>query len=129
MDGARDIPDVSLSSAGHDGYIIVQGHTIGTTGLAAVGGTSAASPSFAGLMALVVQKTGVAQGNANPVFYSMGQNQFGGGIAVYHDTTTGNNTVPGIVGFSAGVGYDLVTGWGSVDASQHGELLEQQWHA
>jgi pseudomonalisin len=117
VDGARDIPDVSLSSAGHDGYIIVQGHTTGTTGLAAVGGTSAASPSFAGLMALVVQKTGVAQGNANPVFYSMGQNQFGGGIAVYHDTTTGNNTVPGIVGFSAGVGYDLVTGWGSVDAS------------
>jgi len=118
LDGARDIPDVSLSSAGHDGYIIVQGHTTGTTGLAAVGGTSAASPSFAGLMALVVQKTGVAQGNANPIFYSMGQNQFGGGIAVYHDTTSGNNTVPGIAGFSAGVGYDLATGWGSVDAAQ-----------
>ena len=118
LDGARDIPDVSLSSAGHDGYIIVQGHTTGTTGLAAVGGTSAASPSFAGLMALVVQKTGTAQGNANPIFYSMGQNQFGGGIAVYHDTTSGNNTVPGIAGFSAGVGYDLATGWGSVDAAQ-----------
>jgi pseudomonalisin len=119
LDGARDIPDVSLSSASHDGYLIVQAHTTGTTGLFSVGGTSAASPSFAGLMALVVQKTGVAQGNANPVFYSMGQNQFGGGgIAVYHDTTTGNNTVPGIAGFSAGVGYDLVTGWGSVDASQ-----------
>ena len=118
LDSARDIPDVSLSSAGHDGYIIVQGHTTGTTGLAAVGGTSAASPSFAGLMALVVQKTGLAQGNANTVFYSMGQNQFGGGIAVYHDTTSGNNTVPGVAGFSAGVGYDLVTGWGSVDASQ-----------
>ena len=117
LDGQRDIPDVSLSSAGHDGYIIVQQHTTGTTGLAAVGGTSAASPSFAGLMALVVQKTGAAQGNANPVFYSMGQNQFGGGIAVYHDTTSGNNTVPGIAGFSAGVGYDPVTGWGSVDAS------------
>jgi uncharacterized membrane protein len=117
VDGARDIPDVSLSSAGHDGYIIVQGHTAAASGLNAVGGTSAASPSFAGLMALVVQKTGAAQGNANPVFYSMGQNQSGGGIAVYHDTTTGNNTVPGIAGFSAGVGYDLVTGWGSVDAS------------
>jgi len=118
LDGARDIPDVSLSSAGHDGYIIVQGHTAGTNGLFSVGGTSAASPSFAGLMALVVQKTGVAQGNANPIFYRMGQNQFGGGIAVYHDTTAGNNTVPGIAGFNAGVGYDLATGWGSVDASQ-----------
>jgi hypothetical protein len=109
---------VSLSSAGHDGYLIFQGHTAGTNGLFSVGGTSAASPSFAGLMALVVQKTGVAQGNANPIFYSMGQNQFGGGIAVYHDTTSGNNTVPGIAGFSAGVGYDLATGWGSVDATQ-----------
>ena len=118
LDGARDIPDVSLSSAGHDGYLIIQGHTANVSGLFSVGGTSAASPSFAGLMALVVQKTGVAQGNANPIFYSMGQNQFGGGIAVYHDTTTGNNTVPGVAGFSTGVGYDLATGWGSVDASQ-----------
>jgi subtilase family serine protease len=116
-DNARDIPDVSLSSAGHDGYLIIQGHTANVSGLAAVGGTSAASPSFAGLMALVVQKTGTAQGNANPIFYSMGQSQSTGGPAVYHDTTSGNNSVPGVVGFSAGVGYDEATGWGSVDAS------------
>jgi hypothetical protein len=116
-DGVRDIPDVSLTSAGHDGYIIVQGHTANASGLAAVGGTSAASPSFASLMALVVQKAGVAQGNANTVFYSLGQSQFGGGPAVYHDTTSGNNSVPGVVGFNAGAGYDQATGWGSVDAS------------
>jgi uncharacterized membrane protein len=116
-DGARDVPDVSLSSASHDGYLIIQGHTANVSGLASLGGTSAASPSFAGLMALVVQKTGAAQGNANPIFYSMGRNQFTGGIVVYHDTTSGNNSVPGIAGFSAGVGYDLATGWGSVDAS------------
>ena len=116
-DGARDIPDVSLTSAGHDGYLIIQGHTATVSGLAAVGGTSAASPSFAGLMALVVQKTGSAQGNANPVFYAMGQNQFNGGTVVYHDTTSGNNTVPGVTGFNATAGYDQVTGWGSVDAA------------
>ncbi|MGZ4854968.1 MAG: protease pro-enzyme activation domain-containing protein [Candidatus Angelobacter sp.] len=116
-DGARDVPDVSLTSAGHDGYLIIQGHTANASGLAAVGGTSAASPSFAGLMALVVQKTGSAQGNANPIFYGMGQNQFAGGISVYHDTTSGNNSVPGVVGFTAGIGYDEATGWGSVDAS------------
>ncbi|HET8888291.1 MAG TPA: protease pro-enzyme activation domain-containing protein [Candidatus Angelobacter sp.] len=116
-DGVRDVPDVSLNSAGHDGYLIIQGHTANVFGLASVGGTSAASPSFAGLMALVVQKTGTAQGNANPIFYSMGRNQFSGGIAVYHDTTSGNNSVPGVVGFTAGVGYDQATGWGSVDAS------------
>lgn len=116
-DGARDIPDVSLTSAGHDGYLIVQGHTATVSGLAAVGGTSAASPSFAGLMALVVQKTGAAQGNANPVFYSMAQNQFSGGTVVFHDVTSGNNTVPGVNGFNATAGYDQVTGWGSVDAA------------
>jgi subtilase family serine protease len=116
-DGARDIPDVALSSASHDGYLIIQGHTATTTGLFAVGGTSAASPSFAGLMALVVEKTGAAQGNANPIFYSMGQNQAAGGTAVYHDTTAGNNSVPGVTGFTAGAGYDQATGWGSVDAA------------
>ena len=116
-DGARDVPDVSLNSASHDGYLIIQGHTASVSGLASVGGTSAASPSFAGLMALVVQKAGAAQGNANPIFYSMGQNQFNGGTAVYHDTTSGDNSVPGVVGFTAGVGYDQATGWGSVDAS------------
>ncbi|HET9184274.1 MAG TPA: protease pro-enzyme activation domain-containing protein [Candidatus Angelobacter sp.] len=116
-DAARDIPDVALSSASHDGYLIIQGHTATTTGLFSVGGTSAASPSFAGLMALVVQKTGAAQGNANPIFYSMGQNQAAGGTAVYHDTLTGDNSVPGVTGFTAGAGYDQATGWGSVDAA------------
>jgi subtilase family serine protease len=117
-DGKRDTPDVSLSAAGHDGYIVVQGHTTGTTGLAAVGGTSASSPSFAGLMGLVVQKTGARQGNANTVFYPMGANQYGSaGPAVYHDTNSGNNSVPGVTGFSATTAYDQATGLGSVDAN------------
>jgi pro-kumamolisin-like protein len=116
-DSARDIPDVALSSASHDGYLIIQGHSATATGLVAVGGTSAASPSFAGIMALVVQKTGAAQGNANSAFYSMGQNQAAGATAVYHDTTSGDNSVPGVTGFTAGAGYDQATGWGSVDAA------------
>jgi pseudomonalisin len=41
-DAARDVPDVSLTAAGHDGYLIVQ-----AGGLYSVGGTSAATPSFA----------------------------------------------------------------------------------
>jgi uncharacterized membrane protein len=68
-------------------------------------------------MALVVQKTGAAQGNPNPIFYSMAQNQAAGGKAVYHDTTSGNNSVPGATGFTAGAGYDQATGLGSVDAA------------
>jgi subtilase family serine protease len=117
-DGHRDVPDVSLSAAGHDGYIVVQGHTTGTTGLEAVGGTSASSPSFAGLMALVNQKTGARQGNANTVFYPMAVRQYSnGGVAVYHDVTSGNNSVPGTTGFSATTAYDEATGLGTVDAN------------
>lgn len=118
-DGQRDVPDVSLTSALHDGYMIIQDNTPTSLGLQVVGGTSAASPSFAGIMALVVQKTGSAQGNANNSFYFMASNQAMGGIAVFHDITSGDNSVPGVAGFSAapGPGYDLATGLGSVDAA------------
>ena len=117
-DGFRDIPDVALSAAGHDAYLIIQGHTASNSGLIAVRGTSASSPTFASMMALVVQKNG-SQGNANPVFYSMAQNQFNGtGIGIFHDVFTGDNSVPGITGFTAGTGYDQASGWGSPDVNQ-----------
>ncbi|HWW15208.1 MAG TPA: S53 family peptidase [Candidatus Dormibacteraeota bacterium] len=117
-DGRRDVPDVSLTSAGHDGYLIYQEGS-----LYVVGGTSAASPSFAGVMALVVQHAGARQGNANTVFYSLASKQRAGGAAVFHDITSGNNSVPGLTGFNATVGYDQATGVGSVDAS----VLVNHW--
>ena len=66
-DSKRDVPDVSLTAAGHDGYLIVQNGS-----LYAVGGTSAASPSFAGLMALVVQHTAARQGRCQYHLLSTG---------------------------------------------------------
>jgi pseudomonalisin len=111
-DGRRDVPDVSLSAAGHDGYLIYQ-----NGGLYVVGGTSAASPSFAGAMALVVQNTAARQGNANTAFYSLATKQRAGGASVFHDITSGNNNVPGQTGFNATIGYDPVTGLGSIDAA------------
>jgi pseudomonalisin len=117
-DGKRDVPDVSLSSAGHDGYLIYQ-----NGGLYVVGGTSAAAPSFAGVMALVVQNTGARQGNANTAFYSLATKQRAGGASVFHDITSGNNSVPGQTGFNAAAGYDQATGLGSIDAS----VLVSHW--
>ncbi len=117
-DGKRDVPDVALSSAGHDGYLIYQNGE-----LYVVGGTSAASPSFAGVMALVVQNTTVHQGNANVVFYSLANKQRAGGAAVFHAITIGNNSVPGQAGFNATVGYDQATGLGSID----GAVLVNHW--
>src|SRR5579863_7188724 len=111
-DGKRDVPDVSLTAAGHDGYLIYQ-----EGGLYVVGGTSAASPSLAGIMALVGQGTAARQGNANSVFYPLASKQRAGGAVVFHDITSGNNSVPGQSGFNAAAGYDQATGLGSVDAS------------
>lgn len=117
-DGRRDVPDVSLTAAVHDGYLLfMNGNNM------VCGGTSASSPSFAGLMALVVQSRGTRQGSANPVFYSLANNQRFGGAAVFHDTTAGNNSVPGVSGFSAVAGYDMATGLGSVDAN----VLVSHW--
>ena len=115
----RYVPDVSLNSSTHDGYLVMQNGQ-----LFSGGGTSAAAPSMAGLLALTVQKTGARLGNANPALYALATKQNGGGFAVFHDVTTGNNSVPGTAGFNAGPGYDAATGLGSVDAG----LMANHWN-
>jgi hypothetical protein len=117
-DGKRDVPDISLTAAGHDGYLIFMNGTLGS-----VGGTSAASPAFAGLMALVLQNAGTRQGQANTTFYALAAKQQSGGTAIFHDTLAGNNSVPGVTGYTANPGYDLATGLGSVD----GNMLVTHW--
>ncbi|HET9793093.1 MAG TPA: S53 family peptidase [Thermoanaerobaculia bacterium] len=117
-DGRRDTPDVSLNAAAHDGYVVFQKYDPSVGTVYVVNGTSASTVAFAGLMALVVQsQAGARQGNANPVFYRMASAQFSGGSArPFRDIVSGDNSVPGVTGFSAGPGYDRVTGLGSVDA-------------
>src|SRR5262249_21364168 len=74
-DSARDVPDVSLSAAGHDPFLICLrgscGGPPGTIFFLGINGTSASAPSFAGIMALVNQKTGSRQGQANYVLYRL----------------------------------------------------------
>ena len=118
-DGMRDVPDVALNAATYDGYLVASGGK-----LYIAGGTSASSPSFAGIMALVVQKTAERQGNANVRLYQLGNAQYTGtGPVVFNDVTTGDNSVPGVTGFSCGTGYDQATGLGSVD----GAALVNAW--
>jgi subtilase family serine protease len=128
-DGQRDVPDLALSSsADHDGYLIcsrsscVNGYRRSDQTLNVIGGTSAAAPTFAGIVALLDQQTNEPQGNVNPVLYGLAA----GASNAFHDITTGDNMVPctqgttdcpagGMIGYSAGPGYDLTTGLGSID--------------
>jgi len=102
--------------------LIVQGHLRLLPALAQWGDRGSFTPSFAGLMALVFQKTGgCGEGNANPIS-THGQNQFGGGDwPVYHEPTTCTTTPsPWYSPYSSrAFGYDLVNGWGS-SRQQHG---------
>jgi subtilase family serine protease len=136
MDGFRDTPDVSLPSAGHDGYFTCYLGSCATGHFYAFYGTSAAAPSMAGIMALVVQKLGKPQGNFNPTIYRLAAST---ALGVFHDAspasvgvttctvaTAGicNNSTPsttaltgGLAGYPLTTGYDLATGWGSVDVA------------
>jgi pseudomonalisin len=134
-DGYRDVPDIALTSSPlHDPYLICSagscsnGFAPPVSLLYFVGGTSCAAPVFSGMLALLNQSTGGPQGNVNPGLYALASFSSG----VFHDVELGDNRVPCVAGtpdcdaatfgFSAGPGYDQVTGLGSVDAAQ---LLEQ----
>lgn len=113
----RAVPDVSLSAANHDGYFMVEDNAYWV-----VSGTSVSAQAFAGIMALVTAKEdGKGQGSANPRLYGLSS-------AVpdaFHLIPSGNNTVPGVAGFSADdATYNLATGLGSVD----GALLVNGWN-
>jgi subtilase family serine protease len=140
-DGARDLPDVALTAAANnDPYLLClrgscAANSSGTITFAAVGGTSASAPSFAGILALVNQKTNTRQGQANYVLYQLASGEtlsqcngsYTSGLpssnCIFNDVTIGTNTVPGGVGYQAGTGYDLASGLGSVNATN----LVNQW--
>jgi len=140
-DSVRDVPDVTITaSPDHDGYLLCSSGSC-NSGIVndtfIVGGTSASSPVFAGIVTLLnhylvknglLTKPGLS--NINPNLYQLAKSN----PLAFHDITTGNNIVPctpgtpasypvaqrcpagGQFGYSAGTGYDLVTGLGSVDA-------------
>jgi subtilase family serine protease len=115
--GLRQVPDVSADADPSTGFHIVFGGQDGQAG-----GTSAATPLWAGTIALVNQdliKKGLREvGFANPALYWMGQNSSTLPAKPFHDVTTGNN-----LAYDAGSGWDFATGWGSMDAA----ALDAAW--
>jgi hypothetical protein len=119
-DGVRDIPDVSLFASdgfNHSFYVLCEADAL-PSGYAscapndpswyflAAGGTSVAAPAFAGIMALVNQKTGERQGNANYVLYPL--------AAKSGASCPSNDTMASTANRSSCVFYDVVTGNNSV---------------
>ena len=111
----RNAPDVALQSD-YVNYICYNGSCSTNWG-----GTSFATPRWAAYLALVNQQL-VFNGKAagleflNPTLYQIGQ---GARYNVdFHDIVIGNNRSSGqSVYWNAVTGYDLVTGWGSMNGA------------
>ncbi|MGD0831745.1 MAG: S8 family serine peptidase [Terracidiphilus sp.] len=134
----RLVPDIALYSSpnypgylfcssdpqnGIDGSCSVGFRDANNQFLTVAGGTSFAAPVFAGMLALINQAKGytTGQGLINPTLYTLASD--GATYAsAFHDVTSGNNDCTAgssycgsTAGFSAGTGYDEVTGLGSVN--------------
>ena len=100
--GSRSTPDVSFDANPSSGFAVYDSY--GSSGWMVIGGTSAGAPQWAALVAIADQ--GLAQAGkasldgAQSRIYQLSS-------ADFHDITSGSN------GYSAGAGYDLVTGRGS----------------
>ncbi|MGA9425209.1 MAG: protease pro-enzyme activation domain-containing protein, partial [Terracidiphilus sp.] len=160
-DGERDVPDVALLAAngfygaawlvctddtgsnGANPPVTVTANctnqTDGNFYFSGIGGTSASTPAFAGILALVVQANKAANGGNGRIGMDGAKFLYeiyngSSGAAAFHDITQGNNSVlctsgtPDCTvsvsggysfesGYNTGTGYDLATGLGSVDAN------------
>jgi subtilase family serine protease len=118
----RGYPDVSLSAAVDGGVLVFLSFDGIPTGYYIVGGTSEASPEFAGIVAIADQAAGRMLGLLNPALYGL---QRGGAPGIV-DIRRGNNNVQftdsagthNVRGFRAGPGFDLASGLGTVDAAK-----------
>ena len=115
----RGTPDVSLSAAVNGGALVYTSFAgQACPAFYIVGGTSEASPQFAGIVAIADQAAHHDLGLLNPALYALGS-----GSAGIPDITIGNNTVTftqnghtyTVPGFDAVPGYDMASGLGTVN--------------
>ncbi|GAA1994240.1 hypothetical protein GCM10009754_87010 [Amycolatopsis minnesotensis] len=91
-----------------------------------VHGTSQSAPLFAGVLALAVQANHGRLGQINPALYTkLGPLGEKAGIV---DVTKGDNSQDGVAGFTAAKGFDVASGWGTVDASKFVPALVKAVH-
>jgi kumamolisin len=110
----RAVPDVSADADPNTGVLIILNGSSEQ-----IGGTSLAAPTWAGLLALAnsgrIAAGGSSLGGLNSTLYGLS------GTANFNDIVSGSNGA-----YSAGTGYDLVTGLGSpAFGNLYGTLLSQ----
>lgn len=119
---SRGTPDVAMSASVNGGALVYMSAKItGSAGFFPIGGTSEASPEFAGIVAIADQVAGKALGYLDPALYAMAAAKDAGLV----DITTGNNTVSfsqggksyTVTGYTAVAGYDMASGLGTVNAA------------
>jgi kumamolisin len=109
----RGVPDVAGDADPNTGYQV----TLVGGEKEVIGGTSAVSPLWAGLIALVNQKLAKlgkpAAGFLNPVLFKVSP-----ASGVFHDIVTGTNDIEGLGKYRARKGWDACTGLGTPDGAK-----------
>ena len=104
----REVPDVSADADPSSGYVVYQG------GWTALGGTSAATPLWAAVLAVVASADGntAGYGQLDPALYLLAQQSPG---TYLNDVTTGTIDYNATAGgqYPAMSGYDMATGLGT----------------
>ena len=115
----RGTPDISMSAAVNGGCWVYWSFAgTGGAGWYIIGGTSEATPIFSGIVALADQVAGHRLGLINPALYVLGAASDHGVKTGLVDITAGNNSFNGVTGYNAGPGYDLASGWGTINAAR-----------
>ena len=123
LGGMRGVPDISYNGGCFTTIITYSSYPGGgEPGWYYACGTSEGAPSWAGIVADLNQYAGRPLGLLNPVLYALG----GAGkfSRIGRDIKTGNNAfIPGVPGYSAKLGWDPASGWGTPNLVEFPGLL------
>jgi subtilase family serine protease len=122
---ARGVPDISLDAACSSSVAIYGSFYGGPGQWGPICGTSLATPLFAGIVALADQYAGHGTahglGLINPAIYAIAARHWRGIVDIRKGSNSQTFSQGGkqhtVRGFSARVGYDLVSGVGTIDAA------------
>ncbi len=121
----RGTPDIAMTAAVNGGAWVymsfagIESPGVSDPGWYIIGGTSEATPIMSGIVALADQQAHHRLGLINPELYLLGALQkFGVPRTGIVSVTSGNNSFAGVTGYNATAGYNLATGWGTINAAK-----------